>query len=293
MNDILSEEPASTCADGADRDGDGWVDLVFTNQLDESLSFYWGGDDRILEDPARYPILRSNTGATSADLDADGDLDLVVNHLDASMVSFHVNEGDRRFVERGRLAQAPPSAATRAVDWNGDGHLDLLMSLRGNGDCVGLRLGTEVPFEFGGYVCIGSYAELTTAFDPTTRSIAKVTDRHVVVRHGRGVADGIGPGDPVLPEHAAFYPIAQPVFAETHPTPGQELYVYVTNGRDSALLRVDSDGRFCRQGAAHGLSFDFGTTIADIDRDGSVDTIWIKTCSYCESNHGVDLGVDE
>jgi serine/threonine-protein kinase len=276
-----------------DLDGDGWIDAVFTNQLDESLTIYWGGEDRILQDPVRYPIRRSNAAAAAADLDGDGDLDLITNHLDASLIAFHRNEGDRTFVLIKELQQAPPSTATQAIDWNEDGHLDLLMSLRDDGHCTALRLGTGEPFEFRGYECIGVYLHLNQAIDPTRKVIVRTTPEQTLVQHRRGVANGLTGGTPVLPTNANFAVRGAAALADTHPTPGYELYVHVSNGRDTALLRIDTTGRICRQTPMNLTLSEQATNFTDLDRDGTIDNLWSVTCSYCDSNHTAALGVRE
>src|SRR5690606_3341875 len=63
-----------------DLDGDGWGDLVYTNQLDESLSIYWGAADGVtLSDPDQRVLGRSNSRIATGDVDEDGIPDLVLN----------------------------------------------------------------------------------------------------------------------------------------------------------------------------------------------------------------------
>lgn len=55
-----------------DVDGAGFSDSVYPNQLDQSLTIYWGNKDYALDSDALIKVGRTNQFLSNGDLNKDG-----------------------------------------------------------------------------------------------------------------------------------------------------------------------------------------------------------------------------
>lgn len=270
----------------ADLDADGWPDAVFTNQLDESLTIYWGGEGRVLEAPERYPLRRSNGAAVAVDLDRDGDLDLLTPHQDDALIAVHENHGERSFRLHSTIDQAPPAHSVGVLDWDRDGELDLLMQITLSSECSALRRGTG-GFSFEPYVCIGPSSELRQPYEPSGPRILRQDSTGRLVVHSPGPAASMAEASPVFDPG----PNAAVEIASVDAVPGAEIYVISKRDDVETLLRVNWDGNACRLMAAKPPGYFWNGVTVDLDRNGIPDRLGYLTCAGCESNHSVLLGL--
>jgi hypothetical protein len=124
----------------ADLDADGFVDLVFTNHLDDASSYdvpsvvYWGAQSGF--DASRRSSLptRAGHGCAVADLNADGYLDIVFANILSPAGGYAVDSyvywgSAGGFFDANRSAIPTVGAASVSIaDLNADGHLDLVFS---------------------------------------------------------------------------------------------------------------------------------------------------------------------
>lgn len=115
-----------------DCDGDGDIDLFFTNQGGPSRLYRNDGNAYFSLDEASGLELEGDhpAGTSVADIDNDGDPDLLVlNHLQPNRML--INDGSCHFVDRAEelgLTDSYRSVHGTWADLNGDGWLDLLVS---------------------------------------------------------------------------------------------------------------------------------------------------------------------
>ena len=118
----------------ADVDGDGLLDLYFTNQIGANELWRNLGDGRFEEISRRSPGLgladRVSVAGSFADIDNDGDPDLYVTAVRSGNKLFR-NEGGGRFVditERSGLGHQGHSSGAVFFDFDNDGLLDLFLT---------------------------------------------------------------------------------------------------------------------------------------------------------------------
>ena len=138
--------------DHTDLDGDGYLDVIVTNWVEEANALYMGGEEYFTYSTrnaglyeASHPL--SGFGIDFADFDNDGDLDLVVangNVLDnfeefmpiqtfRQPAQLFLNDGRGQFTEAppelsGDLANRGVGRGTITVDLDDDGRLDLVLT---------------------------------------------------------------------------------------------------------------------------------------------------------------------
>jgi serine/threonine protein kinase len=271
-----------------DLDGDGWGDLVYTNQLDESLSIYWGTADGVtLRDPDLRVLGRSNSRIASGDVDEDGRPDLVLNLADAGELRLLRGLGERRYAAPEVLVQTPPSRSVDLLDWNGDGHLDLLLRTLNDNPCTALRLG-HGDGRFDPHRCIGPVAPSELRPFGTAPVAAYRIEGRELLRYRPGPALMMD-----TPERLAQLPFEmRNLFVVDLDGDGlDEVYVAGSEYPDLPIYRVAGpDPSPCQLIAALPVLPGFLTEIADLNGDHLADFVYTQTCAGCTSNHGVVFG---
>lgn len=105
----------TTSAAIVDADGDGHQDVVFTNQLDESASIWWGQLGGMPSTVSQVPIGRGESPVAVLDVDGDGALDLVSSMKDDAAFGIVRGLGGRHFAPVRRVMQGPGPRRARVL----------------------------------------------------------------------------------------------------------------------------------------------------------------------------------
>ena len=110
---LVLETAHSTRSQAADLDGDGWLDLIFSNQIESGSQFsstliYWGGPQGFtFERHTRLPTW-GGYGICVADYNRDGHLDIAV----PSYKGYRTRTTDRAYSGAGPRVSATPVTAS-------------------------------------------------------------------------------------------------------------------------------------------------------------------------------------
>jgi hypothetical protein len=160
----------------ADVDGDGWLDLVFSNhRLDNNQSYeigsyiYWGGSAGFAPERRTEIPTRGATDSAIIDLNGDGLKDLVFSNFRDN--STRVTESwlywgtATGFDETNRTALPTMGAiANSAADLNKDGHVDLVFS----------QFRDQQNYDIGSYIYWGSATGYGTGNRTTLATVGAV-----------------------------------------------------------------------------------------------------------------------
>ena len=130
----------------ADLRGNGRLDLVVADAIDDTVQVFFGNGDGTFQPPQTYDLGASPAMVTAADLTGDGHLDLITADPAAGAVSVLINNGNGTFaapetLDTGSDGLDPSSVV--AADLSKDGRVDLITAdfgsdavsvFAGNGD---------------------------------------------------------------------------------------------------------------------------------------------------------------
>ncbi|MDP2313449.1 MAG: protein kinase [Pseudomonadota bacterium] len=291
---VRSGPREAMAAASADVDGDGKVDAVFTNQLDENLSIYWGNGRAMLEQGAEVPTVRSGSPVGVGDLDGDGHADLVVADRDGARLQVLPGKDGRTFDPPIEIFQSGIPAWPLPIDWDGDGQLDLALTLAA---CVAWRHGDGAA-EFAPHQCL--------APGPDVLGVAVV--RSATSKVGLLLAGGagwwvahpderamIGTREEVFPARLALDMDRLSASAWDADGDGNdEIYGWADAPEAQVALRATRVGgawSVCELGRIDARrSGPLPRAGADYDGDGKVDFLRVQTCAECTSNHVILRG---
>jgi hypothetical protein len=126
-----------------DLTGNGILDVVAPNFLDNTLSVFLGNGDGTFRPPEVIPCGAFPVSVTVADVNRDGKLDLLVANKRNASVSVLLGNGDGTFQPEKQFAVGQRPSGVAVADLDGDGKPDLVVSnyrsgtvsvLLGNGD---------------------------------------------------------------------------------------------------------------------------------------------------------------
>src|SRR5579884_432556 len=108
-----------------DLNGDGKLDVVTANTINNSVSVLFGRGDGTFQAPVNYAVGSKPVRVGVGSLRGNGLLDLVaVNNNDKSLTLL-LNNGNGTFRNAGTVTTDPGPTSVVLADWNGDGKLDL------------------------------------------------------------------------------------------------------------------------------------------------------------------------
>ncbi len=281
-------------ATSADLDGDGHVDAIFTNQLDETLSIYWGDGRALLENGVAVPTARSGSPVGVGDVDGDGHSDIVVADHDGARLQILRGDGARRFATPQQLFQSGVAGWPLVLDWDGDGHADLALTLAA---CVAWRRGDGTG-QFAPHQCLAPGPEVVGVAVVREQGshegllLAGSAGWSVARADARGL---MGEQEPVFPAGlaATLDPLSASAWDEDRDG-DDEIYAWADEPQAQVAVRATRSGTSwgaCALGRiAERRSGPLPRAGADYDGDGKVDFLRVRTCAGCTSNHVILRG---
>jgi hypothetical protein len=262
----------------ADVDGDGVLDALFPNQLDESLSVWWGvrGDFPAVRTDVK--IGRSHRAPAVGDFDGDGQVDLVFGLPEAEAIGWLHALANRTFSKLRSTFQGPAVKYLALADENRDGRLDLY--IRTVGGFLDVRRSQADGWASGRLVTmLGEGSELAMArtggpIPLLYTSTGTGTDSEVHIREGDGRLRSSWPG-----------------IQRWVPSPDDASGDAYGISRLGAVVRVAADGTTCKVGPENNTYRMFA--VGDMNGDGLLDGLSTLTCRFCTSNHVFLRGVGE
>ena len=274
----------------ADVDQDGYLDLLFNEQMDNTLRIYWGDGTGTFSNSAATLVLIGRSGAAGAvgDINNDGHNDLLYSNQDNNRMVLVLGTGNRGFGSQMYITQNSFPQQTTLVDVNLDGNLDALISL-GHANCITKWLGNgDGTFNTSG--CLLSGSGPTTAGDIDGDGLIEVFH---ATGGGLSLHDLDAQGE--LFQTSSF-PIA-PLQSSGHPhlvdsdlDGDLDLVMSSHAGGVGTLVEWFNDGQggFIGCEIATGLSRGaFG--VGDVNQDQLVDFAAWTSCSGCSSTVHVFL----
>lgn len=261
----------------ADLDDDGLLDVMFSNQLSETLTVWWGERGAM---PAQFTELRAgrhHQPPAVVDYNSDGRPDLIVAQPALHSLHLVVATGPRRFGPPQPWFQSPAPDAVSARDLDGDGAPELLAFSMQN---------PELLLRWGGPDGPGLHRTIAT-LGPGARWLA---------------------ADPLALEAWALDPRGLLRYTPTTRTGGPQRRLYPTPGPVAAVLTIGGDpggvgllspsprgigifrldkqtGAVCALGQLDDPLRPLPPlALADLDQDGVIDAVGARTCSHCASN---------
>jgi hypothetical protein len=258
----------------ADIDGDGLIDMLFTNQLDESVTIRWGRGAELPTAVTDVTIGRSGYPVEVADLDGDGTKDLLASLSDDSAFARVRGLGNRTFAAPERIMQGPSPRIARIVALR-DGASALFLA----GDALYLRpVAATLPWaphrelgELSGGLAIANTSRGTI--------VASLSSPPQVFRMSAAGMLQERREHSEWPEYTA-------VFAAALGGDGGEA-LYATDALGSiARLSIEEGERPCRM-TPRGYE---SNVLTNLDGDGVPDIVARETCTGCTSDHVIGYG---
>lgn len=264
-----ASEPMTGGVAAADFDGDGMVDLFFTQVNSPSVLYHNTGNGFVDASAASgFTDTIPGSGVATGDIDNDGDADLYMTTSLHNRFYLYINDGSGHFseqaVDRGAAVQAT-SGTWRGMgvsfgDYDGDGYLDIATSdhsrpMTNNGSRLLHNMGAANP---------GHFEDVTHA--------AGID----VYRQALNVKDTV-------------YRF-QPQFSDVDHDGHMDL-LFSSDDRTSQLFWNNGDGTFTDGTTAAAVGTDksgMGNTLGDYDGDGDLD--WFITAIFDTPFLGVNPG---
>jgi hypothetical protein len=256
----------------ADVDADGHPDALYTNQLDESFTVWWGRSDGRPHARMNIPAGRSSHPVQVHDFDGDGHKDVLLSLSDDSAFAVVRGLGERRFAPPERMLQGPSPRESRVFS---------------------TRAGPGVLFIAGQDLYLRPLA--TTFPWPTHRILGTLgpgATHAVFARQGDTMLVATWGGAPALFSvddegniRSRRTPVAWPamrwVFSADLTLDGDD-EIYGTTLDDKTVRLPVLDGETPCMFASSGT---ISMLLGHLDADGLPDAVAAETCTACTSNH--------
>jgi type II secretory pathway component GspD/PulD (secretin) len=173
--------------------GNGILDLVDTNQTDNTISVFLGNGDGTFAVRANTSVGTAPVALVAGDFNGDGKQDLAVVNQNDNSILILLGNGDGTFTTGGTITTGTTPSAIVAADFNGDGHLDLAVANQGD-NTVSIFLGDGL----GGFTAAptstiptgaGPIALAVSDFNADSKldlAVANTTDSTVSIFLGNG-----------------------------------------------------------------------------------------------------------
>ena len=257
-----------------DIDGDELLDAVYANQLDQSLSIYWGNERGAFQEPTVVDVGRLSRPPLIGDLNQDGRLDMVTLHQDESLFKTHVQLDLRTWSNPIEDFQGPPPLTGAMVDINQDGWLDLLFTVPGLKQNVQYRLGSAEGFK--GHTSLVMVPDVT--FVPGTSRLLYLDEDRIMERQ---ILPNLSVSSPQVVSRIANVKrllIGQLKEAQT---------IFALQESGDVVRLDDNPCVTMKLSALEEIRFQ---GVGDWNRDGLLDWVGFVTCAGCTSNHLLYLG---
>ena len=258
-----------------DVDGDGFVDAVYTNQMDKTLSVYWGNPEYKLDETMEMEIGRSSHRPLIGDINKDGKLDMVTLHGDESRIRSYIQEDERIWKKSADDFQGPPPKSGALVDLNGDGWLDLMFTASGVDQNVQYRLGSSEGFI--GHAPLGTVPG--AVFIPNQPWLVYYDGERV---WRRDIKSNLSMS---LPVELAKVSDIKHIFAVQNKD--QDWTLYAVQSSTKKLIELSEEP--CWKMELSDKEYAHMKGLRDWNSDGIVDWIGFATCAECTSNHLLQL----
>lgn len=265
VEDVRMGPRETTSAALSDVDADGVLDALFTNQMDESVTIWWGQKGALPRENVTVATGRAYAPAAVGDIDGDANADLVLALQDDSAFAIVPGRGRRTFGEPSRIFQSPPPVSAALLDVNGDERLDIVYNEFFSNINVRTRAaGSWAPHRKAlGLNPATSVAGIVRAL-PSPRLLlderGRLLDRTLdgTQQHGHDQLTRWVPG----------------------PLGTDQAFAVHSSGQ---LVRVATGGGLCAIGPYTAPWQP--AAMGDIDQDGVLDVIALDSCRECTSNH--------
>lgn len=275
-----------------DADADGYEDAIFVNQLSSSVTLWWGGADGAHVAESAIGMGRVGYGVDAGDLDGDGDLEVVASNQDYNRFVIAWGSGPRAWSGTTNVAQGGFPQGVTLVDADRDGDLDLVATLGSGwagvsgGNCTIVRLNDGA----------GNFAEASSCLSEDTYQ------KRVVDLDGDGwdelVTSGTGEvwtsaGGSLSVAGTVDLGLADTsnaIYAADADADGDTDLV-VVDGATAVFTTFlnDGTGLFDACDVSETLTSTWPTDVGDVDADGDLDFVSVRTCGYCASTYVLGL----
>jgi len=286
-----------------DLDGDGNLDLVTANELEDSVTVLLGnGDGTFRRAAANFPTGEYPTGGAIADFNLDGVPDVATANYHGNSVSILIGAGDGTLLPPVHYPTTAGAATSNLAvgDLDGDGYLDVVATNPEAGSISllwGLPGGTLEPSlnvpvgPVGGHSSSAPFSAAIGDFDGDGKNDVAVADligRAVVVRLGAG---GRALGPEVAHSEGGVGPF---ICMAGDVAPDGKLDVVCSNrGSDDVSVLPGLGGGILADPVVSGAGAGTGPyslAVADFNLDGAPDVV---TANFLTGTASVLLGVGD
>jgi uncharacterized protein (DUF2141 family) len=282
INYGVGGRPESVIA--ADVNGDGKVDLICANALDNTLSVLTNNGSGGFALSCTLNVGDYPYSVTAADVNGDGKMDLICANAGDDSLSVLTNDGSGGFALASTLSVGYFPISVTAADVNGDGKMDLICANENSGTLSVLTNDGSGAFVLSSTLEVGTYPSSVVAADVNGDGKVDLicanaggNSLSVLTNDGSG---GFALSSTPVVDYNPEYLVATDVNGDGK----VDLISGNYNSTSLSVLTNDGSGDFTltctvsvvdqstRQGCPHGL------TAADLNGDGKVDLICANLC---------------